>query len=83
MLFNKAAYVEIIKPRILLFKKTYKPHCQRLEAKASTFISLYFNTTIILCSLTHILRNVEFIILYSTDLRKVLFCHRNVFSLGI
>lgn len=73
--FYQPAYVEIIKLKLLMFKKTYNLHCQKLEAKPPTFISLYFNKTIILCSLTHILLNAELIILYSTDLRKLLFCH--------
>lgn len=73
--FYQLAYMEIIKLKLCMFKKTYNPHCQKLEAKAPTFISLYFNTTIILCSLTHILLNAELTILYSIDLRKLLFCH--------
>lgn len=73
--FYQLAYMEITRLKLLMFKKTYSPHCQKLEAKAPTFISPYFNITIILCSLTHILLNAELIILCSTDLRKLLFCH--------
>lgn len=80
--FYQPAFMEIIKLKLLMFKQTYNPHCQKLEAKALTVINLYCNITIIFCSLAHILLNAE-LILYSTVLQKLLFCHWNVFSFGI
>ena len=35
--FYQLAYMEIIKLKLLVFKKTYCPHCQKLEAKDTNF----------------------------------------------
>lgn len=60
--FYQPPCMEIIKLKLFMFKKTYNPHCQKLEAKALTFIGLYFYITIIFCSLAHILLNEDLII---------------------